>query len=130
MTDESAGRSLARALAALLRQLTDDDIMALASGKAKLSVVHTETREQVAGQNVTKNLDDVTRRLSQASTRAEALSLLDELLPRREQLRQLARQLDLPLPKSDNMERLKDRIVEGTVGYRLRSDAIRSNLQS
>jgi len=54
------------------------------------------------------------------------LAVLLELAPLRAELKALATDMDLPVPKSDTVGRLRDRIVEATIGFRLRSQAIRS----
>jgi hypothetical protein len=60
-------------------------------------------------------------------TREEGYAYLKDLSLGGEQLRRVALALDLPVNRSDNMERLRDRIIEGLIGYRLRSAAIRGS---
>lgn len=127
MDGDVAGRALARAIASFFRGLTDEDIAALASGDARIVVEYRRApRRKTPSRRVAVDVNYVHEELSRASSREEARAVLEELSPLREQLKQVAKHLDLPTPKSDTVDRLRDRIVDGTVGFRLRSDAIRS----
>lgn len=42
----------------------------------------------------------------------------------------LAKKLDLPFEKKDSIEKIKDKIVEATIGFRLRSQAINQGLSA
>lgn len=128
MADDPSGRALARALATFLRTVTDDDVRALERGEARIVVERKATRQpRGAARRRDIDWDGLREKLVQAASREEGLALLEEFAPLRDQLKELARRLDLPTPKSDNVERLRDRIVDTTIGYRLRSNAIRSS---
>jgi len=43
----------------------------------------------------------------------------------RRNLEALARSFEVPVRKEDNLERLRDRIIDATIGARLNSQAIR-----
>ena len=64
--------------------------------------------------------------LRNTDTREQAREIIDRLLHTKAELTRFARVLDIPVPKSTSSEQIKDRLVEGTVGYRIRSAAIRS----
>lgn len=57
----------------------------------------------------------------------QGAALLRRAAPTKTDLVNLARHLDLPVSKRDTVEQLSDRIVDTTIGYRLRSAAIRGN---
>lgn len=129
MAIESGGRAMARALAAFLRNLKDEDVLAIESGAARIVVerrVSDSRRRPSSRISEPVDYELIRARLTKSQTREEGLAVLSELAPHRLHLDGLARSLDLPRRKSDNVDRLKDRIVDATIGYRLRSDAIRS----
>ncbi|OAV70500.1 hypothetical protein Barb4_01328 [Bacteroidales bacterium Barb4] len=75
----------------------------------------------------TIDAESVADALCQMNTCEEGeLFLLSKHLKRAE-LEVIARGLDIPFQKRDRTDRLKDKIIEGTIGFRLRSQAIRSN---
>jgi hypothetical protein len=63
-------------------------------------------------------------RLSKSKNRDEAHALLAELS--KASLLLLAKTLDTPTQKADTIERLRDKIVESTIGFRMRSEAIQA----
>lgn len=58
------------------------------------------------------------------SSRDEASLYLESTLPSKNDLEFIARELDIAVLKSDKVESLKDKIVQATVGARIRSNAI------
>lgn len=63
--------------------------------------------------------------LRNAGSRESALQLLNAALLTKKRLEDLARMMDLPVLREDNAERLRQKIVEESVGARLNSQAIR-----
>lgn len=63
--------------------------------------------------------------LDKAGTREEARKLIDRSLRTKSDLMRLAHMLDIPAPKRATSEELRDRLVEATVGYRIRSAVVR-----
>ena len=57
-------------------------------------------------------------------SRTEAARILDAW-PTKRELESLARQLDLPVRSRDTIALLQEKIIEGTIGFRLRSKAVR-----
>lgn len=116
-------------VAALLRRLTPEEIESLISGQAKLvcepSVKRGQTKKAPALE--VPDVEEIRATLSGMDSREIGYSYLEELGLNREKLRHLASALDLPMPRSDTVEKVKDRIIEATIGYRLRSEAIRGN---
>ena len=58
------------------------------------------------------------------NSREDGFKLLVDKCSSRLDLEVLARKLDIPFTKKDIIEKLKDKIIEGTIGFRLRSQAI------
>ena len=117
-----------RKISNFLRTLTDDQVDDLIMGKVRLTLTQNPERTRFSKRSRITNLDVVRIReeLISKQTREEGIALLNNLALTRSSLQEIAAAMDLPAPKTDTVERLKDRIVEATIGYRLRSNAIRS----
>lgn len=116
-------------LAHMLRGLTAEEMSALLDGSAKFVLSSGSPGRSRARSNQAKPQPDllaVRDALNVMATREEGHSYLVSLNLNQEALRRLSRELDLPTPRSDTVERLRERIVESSIGYRLRSQAIRS----
>ena len=72
-----------------------------------------------------EQLRDLREALSKIDNHEEAKRAIGESLSSRAQLVSFARALDVPAPKNSTSDELKDRLVEATVGFRVRSAAIR-----
>ena len=57
-------------------------------------------------------------------SREEASSYFSTNDLKKADLEAICKQLDLPFTKKENMKTLQEKIIEGTVGYKLRSQAI------
>lgn len=62
--------------------------------------------------------------LNSMQSREEASSYFSTNDLKRADLESICKQLDLPFTKKENMKTLQEKIIEGTVGYKLRSQAI------
>ena len=62
--------------------------------------------------------------LNSMKSREEASSYFSTNDLKRADLEAICKQLDLPFTKKENMKTLQEKIIEGTVGYKLRSQAI------
>ena len=62
--------------------------------------------------------------LNSMQTREEASSYFSTNDLKKADLEAICKQLDLPFTKKENMKTLQEKIIEGTVGYKLRSQAI------
>lgn len=117
-----------RRVSNFLRTLTDDQVDDLITGKVRLTLTgnpaskaHDSKRSRVK-----PDVARIRQELMSMQTREEGTAFLDSLALTRYSLQEIAVAMDLPVPRTDTVERLKDRIVEATIGYRLRSNAIRS----
>lgn len=89
-----------------------------ATGPAKKAIpkrVEQITREVVM---------EIAAKLQQTMTREEGETLLLARIPNRKGLEALARYLNLPVQRDDSVDRLRTKIIENTIGSRLRSSAI------
>ena len=117
-------------LQAILRDVKDLDDMSFEgflAGDLKIGVIRrvgsrsaklatTCSEEQVA--RLKESLEKVT-------AREHARELIGSVLRTRRDMTHFARCLDIPIPNRASSEEMMNRLVEGTVGYRLRSAAIR-----
>lgn len=124
-------RDLFRAVLAAVEGLTEEELDLLLARRARLKLVVEPFRLKASGRtdlplwrdrlNVGRVLDD----LLHSGSREEGNSILEAASLTKMDLEQIARHLNLPLLKQDNTERLRDKILEATIGSRLNSEAIR-----
>ena len=70
------------------------------------------------------NAEEAITQLSMFSSRQDAQVMLDDKYPSKKVLEVIARKLDIPITRQDKIEDLRDKIVEATVGAKIRSQAI------
>ncbi len=112
-------------LSSFLRSLNAEELASLARGEVHLQLSSRPARRKRGTNAPGGDLNDLREQLGRAESRDAALALLGERARTRSSLQALSRSLDLPVQKTDSADRLRDRIVEATVGFRLRSEAIR-----
>lgn len=83
----------------------------------------SKQKEQPESSDFTQLISD----LSKATDRASALQLLESQTLTKAGLEKFARSLSVPANKTDNTERLRDKIIEHVVGSQLNSAAIRGD---
>lgn len=64
-------------------------------------------------------------KLRSATTRDDGARILHDAFPDKGGLVEFAKHLDLPVQKKDKTDRIRDKVLEFTVGRRLDSEAIR-----
>ncbi len=112
----------------VLRTWSDEDLTAFLAGDRELTVRRRSrpSRQRSRDKELTPaKVQDVRAAFAAMNTREEGIEYLDQMALSRDSLRALVAALDLPANRSDNMEGLRNRIVEALIGYRLRSRAIR-----
>lgn len=121
---------LLKHLAKAADRLTDDEIADVVAGRCRLVLSIEEAATSRPAGAVTEQLDFDTliASLKSAETRDAANQLIEDTALTRSQLAQLAKSLDLPVQRSDDLARLREKIVETTIGFRLRSNAITRNV--
>jgi hypothetical protein len=130
--DQEKIAKLLRALAECVEKSSSDYLEALVSGRARLIIAEEGSKSVSAAESKrsrpTHSDDDLkilSERLFSLMSREEGAELLDAAHLTRHNLEALARSIDLPVRKEDNIERLRDRIIAATIGARLNSQAIR-----
>ncbi len=77
--------------------------------------------------NLETNIADLISKLTNFPSREEAQRFLETNGSTRKALEPIARSLDIPVLKQDKVDVLRDKIIEATVGARIRSQAIQGS---
>lgn len=109
-----------------LGSLSDDELQKLAEGGYSLSVkvVRARQRPTQTDNFPQEEKEQLVKDLAQAETREDGLQVLEDSIRTRKALELLAKHLDVSVLKQDKVEEIREKIVEATVGARLRSQAI------
>jgi len=126
---EKSQKGLALILNKLLTSimsLSDEDIEKLSdkSYDIEVRVVRKRNKDDV-DQPPSENFRELIQKLTSFDNRNEALDFLLRTFETKKPLETLARSLDIPILKQDKAENLRDKIIEATVGARIRSEAIK-----
>lgn len=118
--------SALRRLAMALEQMSDDELSKLndPSCDIEIRVIRRRSKEEVSPEAL-GDLNDIVAKLTMFSSRAEASQFMEATFETKKTLDRIARHLDVPVLKQDKVETLRDKIIEATVGARLRSEAIK-----
>jgi hypothetical protein len=114
-----------RALAALVEKSSSEEIAALLKGQASLSRIQKAHTHRADPDAPPPDLLALAERLKSLNTREEGESLLASMSLARRDLEGLGKLLKVSILKTDNMNRLIDKIIEASIGSRLNSLAIR-----
>lgn len=112
-----------RALADYIDNHPDENLMPLFERAATL----TQSRGSEKRPTNSKWIFDaraIAAQLQVLKSREDGESLLREKIPNKRGLEEFARFLQLPVQRDDTTERLRAKIIENTIGSRLRSEAI------
>lgn len=128
---------LLRGLCETLERASVSDVEDLLSGRAALVISkgdsfsrNSKKRElgsQRREQRSQGRLIEIVVELRQLESREEGLNLLNRAQLTKKDLEELARLMDLPVPREDDAERLRQKIVQQSIGARLNSQAIRGS---
>jgi hypothetical protein len=120
-------RAILDATSEAVRTWNDADVAAFLAGKSELTIRADArpVRRRPTASVDRKQVEEVRHALEAMDTREAGAEYLERMALGRDGLRALAAGLDLPSSRSDTVDRLRNRIVESLIGYRLRSSAIR-----
>lgn len=115
------------ALSSFLQKLSQEEFADLENGrkeiafqlndKSKTSELKLRSFDEFVIQSIIVELNKMT-------SRDDGLKLLIDKCFSRLDFETLAKKLDIPFTKKDTIEKLKEKIIEGTIGFRLRSQVI------
>lgn len=122
-----------RHLARLLRQfsdlvenISDEDIQALVAGRKRIALVPVASRIAAGkGPRIAPDMSVLAADLRSAKTREDGEKLLAARGLTKGQLEALARAFDLHVSKEDTTERLRQKIIQASIGALLASQAVR-----
>lgn len=119
--------ALLRSFARQLQAMDDADVARLIAGdRFEIRLLERSRRRSQSSPSCSEDeLDRLRRNLLKAKSREVARELIDRSLHSKADLFALARELDVSVPKSATSENLRERLVEGTVGFRVRAAAVR-----
>ena len=120
-------------LGAFLNKLSTDDIDNLKSRKFEIKFELKGKKE--LSQNSKKailsfdefTLNSIIDKLNQLKTREEGLTFLISKCSSKNDFETIAKKMDIPFQKKDTIDKLKDKIIESSIGYKIRSQAIQGN---
>lgn len=127
MSKKNQLANILRRLADYVEHCSDDDLRPLfdeASQLLRPSAPHKSTRSSGDAKLAPYDLRRIADQLRVLPSREEGEALLREKITNRASLEALARTLQIPVQRDDTVERLRAKIVETLIGFRLRSDAI------
>lgn len=107
------------------KDLNEDEINDLLDGKGRLVYLRNET-EQIAAEEPDNGFDTITLALHSFKSREEAYGYLENLKLKKDELIRVGELISANVNKKDNKARILEKIVESTVGARLRTEAIKS----
>ena len=124
MTGSSEAIVLLQRVSEFLKKLSPEDLQALETGEAKLSVVHKTPRKAAPAAPLTLDVQQVNADLKAINDRAMAARYLTDLKLSKAHTVELAKALDVPITSKDSIPTIVSKIVEQKVGYRLDTNAI------
>lgn len=109
-----------------ISKLSKQEVNDLIKGRSQLVLASKKKTKKPARKQLTdQDAKEILNRLNGAATREEGRQILEKDCKFKSDLEVLARSADLPVQKRNTIAILRDRIIEATIGYRLRSKAIR-----
>lgn len=123
---------LLRQAAKAVEALTEEEKASLLAGEASFRIaIESKTRPRRTQQS-TGEIDVVAlrARLESSRSRDEAQRILEEMSLSKVALQKITKAFELNCMKDDSVSRLVERIVDATVGFRLRSQAIQGRDES
>jgi len=124
MTGSSEAIVLLQRVSEFLKKLSPEDLQALETGEARLSVVHKTPPKRTAAASLALDVEQVNADLKAINDRGMAARYLTDLKLSKPQTVELAKRLDVPILSKDSAATIVAKIVDQKVGYRLDTNAI------
>lgn len=116
---------------AYIENLPETDINKLESNEYTIKYSLIPTERKSINSNIKMDcieIDNIINILNKINSREEGESFLISKKMNRSDLESIARKMDIPLFKKDNITKVIQKIIEGAIGFRLNSQAIQGNL--
>lgn len=125
MSSEHILKILLSRLSEIIASLTDEDIQKILDGTYEIKFVKARTTTEQNEYIPPFNADEIIEKLKASGSRESAKEYLeDQHVINKRDLEVIARKLDIPLVKTNKVEDLRNKIIEFTVGAKLRSQTI------
>lgn len=117
-----------------LDSLKDEDKIKIEKGE--LVIEHVLTQKilvnNIYKSNKIENFNEIEiiKKLESMDSKQDGEKYLESLDLKKIQLEKILKELDSPFEKKDNMAKLISKIIEATIGFRLRSQAIQGTTSS
>lgn len=120
--------SALRRLAATLERMPDEELARLnePGTEIEIKILRRRLRDELIPESA-PDLADIVAKLTGAASRSDASKFLEDSFGTKKALERIARHLDVLVSKQDKAETLREKIIEATVGARLRSEAIQGS---
>lgn len=126
-----AAQQAFKTVSRFISSLSDEEFASLLDGSAILKIVpsaaetdHNKLKEKEYTEEEIRRIID---HLQNALTTEDGISILREATLSRTILEKIVRSLDMPVMKQDSVSRLEEKVIEGLVGSRLNSRAVRGS---
>ncbi|MBE7567998.1 hypothetical protein HER14_07585 [Acidithiobacillus thiooxidans] len=115
-----------RRLVDAVERLSEDDLSKLGDESYSIEIRLTRKRNKDDAITPIQEVDlaNVIEKLTNFPSREDAQQFLDANFSTRKSVELIARKLDIPISRQDKVEILRDKVIEATVGARVRSQAI------
>lgn len=122
---------LLRELAQAAGRITDEQWGRLLAGNARLhisvrrDVARDKRKHAIATVQFREDFPELRDKFRAAKSVEECAVMVEYLLPSKEEMFAFAKYLDLPVQRKEGQQRIRDKIVDATAGWRIRSEVIR-----
>lgn len=115
-----------RRITEVIGNLSEDELRKLADPQYAVEIksIRRRAKDDVNPLLPDTSAEDVIAQIISLPSRQDAQTFLDSKFSSKKALEIIARKLDIPIIRQDKVEDLRDKIVEATVGARIRSQAI------
>jgi len=129
MNNKKAISNLLLSVNKLVSRLTNEELEVLESGKFELSLNIPKGKSSKSGKSSVAVLNEtllnsINEQLDLAKSREEGIVIIETSLKNKNELEVFAKYIDVAVMKSDRVDKIRNNIVDATVGARLRSGAI------
>lgn len=108
-----------------ITSLSDEELKKVSDGEYLISLAVKPRARSTRSEDISEtDKQNIVSDLGQAETREDGIQVLEDALKNRKELESLAKFLDVSVLKQDKVEYIREKIVEATIGARLRSQAI------
>lgn len=117
--------SVLKVTSKILESLTENQCNNILSGKGKI-IYEDISKDNIKPKVENPNIELYINKIENYDSREEAHNFIQELNLKKVELVEIAKQLKIHLNKSDKKDIIVKKIVETTIGSKLRNDAIKN----